>query len=221
MTSFFITGTDTDCGKTYVTRLLINYFRQQKVNCIGLKPIASGCEWQQGQWMNEDIKLLMEANQSNLVINGWLFQPPVAPHFVALDEGIEIRAKEVVSFCTQPRFMSFQLRLIEGAGGLMVPLNETETWIDMVKLAEIPIIVVVGIRLGCINHALLINEVIQAHQLPVAGWIANVVDDKTIRIEDNINDIKNRIDIPLIATVSHHATHLNTTPMMEKLCCLI
>ncbi|WP_367605820.1 dethiobiotin synthase [Legionella sp. W05-934-2] len=221
MTTFFITGTDTGCGKTYVTRLLIHYFRSLHFRCVGLKPIASGCEWLQEQWVNEDVQILMGANQSNMSINQWLFNQPIAPHLAAQAEGITINAKDIHAFLNQSQYQTFQLRLIEGAGGLMVPLNESETWIDVVKYSQLPMIIVVAIRLGCINHTLLLNEVIHKYQLPVAGWIANKVDPQMSHVEDNIQAIQSRINIPLIATVNHHSKQIDVTRMMEKVVSLI
>lgn len=217
MTAYFITGSDTGCGKTYVTKLLVQYFQHNKINCIALKPVASGCEWMDGKWVNEDVEQLMDVNHTDLVINQWLFKQPISPHFAASDDNIRLDAQSVISFCQQPQFIHYDLQLIEGAGGLMVPLNEMETWIDMIKLANLQMIVVIGIRLGCINHALLLNEVIQSKNLPVAGWIANVIDAQTDKIEDNILAIQSRIDIPLIATVNYQASQLNTTSSMMKI----
>lgn len=217
MTAFFITGTDTGCGKTYVTTLLVKYFQQQQINCIALKPIASGCELHESRWINEDIEKLMNVNKLPLVINHWLFQPPISPHFAAFEEGFNITANQVASFCQQPQFMNFDLRLIEGAGGLMVPLNQSETWIDLVKLDQMPLITVVGIRLGCINHSLLMNHVIQSHQLPVAGWIANIIDNHTDLIDENIDDIESRLNMPLLARVDYNAKQLKPTEKMQAL----
>ena len=217
MTAFFVTGTDTGCGKTYVTSLLVKYFQSLSIDCLALKPIASGCEWQKDRWFNEDVELLMAANQSNLVINQWLFEPPVSPHFAAAKIGVELNADDVISFCRQPQFLNHQLQLIEGAGGLMVPLNARETWVDLLSKAQIPLIAVVGIRLGCINHSSLMNEVIKMHQLPVAGWVANVVDGQTDLLEENINDIRSRLNFPMLGRVDNNAQSIIPTPELEKI----
>lgn len=200
---YFVTGTDTNCGKTYVTRLLIDCLSQQKVQCMALKPVASGCYWSNDQWMNEDIVALTKSNPSDMQINKWLFKEPIAPHLAARFEQVEITAQAISEFCQSPEYDDYDITLIEGAGGLMVPLNESETWLDFVRLATLPLILVVGIRLGCINHALLLNDVIRTHRLPCAGWIANRIDDTVLYQDEIINTLDKKMTVPLLADIPY------------------
>lgn len=194
--SYFIVGTDTHCGKTYVTVKLIDYFRQQQTTVLAIKPIASGG--------NEDILQLQSANpQTTLPICGWLMPDPISPHLAAKRSGIQLSAAEIAHFCQSYPREDYKKLLIEGAGGLMVPLNDQETWIDFLKLTALPVIVVVGMRLGCINHALLTMAVLQIHAIPCAGWIANFIDPMMLAQKENLDTLSSAITHPLLGSVSY------------------
>lgn len=206
MKKWFITGTDTDCGKTYVTCQLLHYFQKHQQLSYAIKPIVSGCERIGGQWVNEDISALSSANRTPIgeTISPWCFPLPVSPHLAAKEVGYHLNLNEVIKFCNLAQFEQVQHLFIEGAGGLMVPLTSTQTWVDMITAMNIPIILVVGMRLGCLNHALLTAAVIEYHQLPFAGWIANCLDKNMALIEDNIDTLKQKLKAPLLTTIDYN-----------------
>lgn len=200
MNRYFITGTDTDCGKTYVTRELIRHY----ANALALKPIASGCYKEQGQWISSDALLLSQAQPLSLEeINPWRFEWPVSPHIAAAREKQSIQLDKLIDYCLSFNKRDCDKLFIEGAGGLMVPLNDKHTWIDFLLQSRIPVIVVVGMKLGCINHALLTFSVLKAHSIPCLGWIANCFDPTMLALEENIQTISQLANIPLIARVPY------------------
>lgn len=200
MKQFFITGTDTNCGKTYITVELL----KQLPNAQALKPIASGAIGQRGCLLNEDIlKLQAQNTDSQMPVNQWLFEAPIAPHLAAAQQQIIINATAIYRFCQQPIFNQFDTLLIEGAGGLCVPLNDDETWIDFLKLSQIPIILVVGMKLGCINHALLTEAVLKEKKLPFMGWIANCLDPAMLVLNENIETLQQMMTTPLLGIADY------------------
>lgn len=205
MKQYFIVGTDTDCGKTYVTCQLIRYFQSQGHKSLAIKPVASGCfEDDDGRLISEDAQQLMLANgEFEGDICPWRFKPAIAPHIAAEAVGIRLSAQAITDFCRDERFSSLDYLLIEGAGGLMVPLNEQETWLDFLTISQIPVILVVGMRLGCINHALLTISALTAHNIVCEGWIANCIDKDMQSLSLNIKTIADKADLPLLATVPY------------------
>lgn len=198
MKRYFIVGTDTDCGKTYVTCKLASYLP----NTVAIKPIASGCMEMGSQLVSQDALLLQQV--SNLPmgkINPWRFKRPVSPHLAAEEEGVYVSADEIAQYCMEWQLPSVEVLLIEGAGGLMVPLNHEQTWIDFLKLTQIPVILVVGMKLGCINHALLTENALRGHGISCAGWIANCLDPDMLCLQENIATLKRKLSFPLLATV--------------------
>ena len=201
MHKYFIIGTDTDCGKTYVTCELLKKYKQQSVSAIGLKPIASGCDLVNGELISDDARRLQSINgATDMSISPWRFQPPIAPHLAAKAVGVKISAAEVVKFCLDPRWQQYDYVLIEGAGGLLVPLNMDETWIDVLIQSQIPVILVVGMRLGCLNHALLTASVLKANNIKCEGWVANIIDKNMLELEENIQTLIAKLDLPLLET---------------------
>lgn len=202
MNTYFITGTDTDCGKTYVTCQLIEYFKKQKKRVLAIKPVASGCIERNGLLHSEDVLNLQKHNcETTHSISGWQFAPPISPHLAAKAANIRLSASDIASFCS--KFSNFDPLLIEGAGGLMVPLNEKETWLDFLELTKIPVIVVVAMRLGCINHALLTAEILKHKQRPAAGWIANCIDQDMLALDENIATLTAKMNMPLLGVVGY------------------
>lgn len=195
MKRFFITGTDTDCGKTYVTcQLLAN-----TPNSVALKPVASGCEFIEGAWVSQDAKALQaNTNLSLDDINPWRFKDPIAPHIAAAREGVLLSARQIADYCLEFQAPEAEVVFIEGAGGLMVPLNPTETWVDMLTLSKIPVIFVVGMKLGCINHALLSAKVMQMNHINCAGWIANPLANTMDAFEENLETLQQMMPFPLL-----------------------
>ncbi|EUJ09838.1 dethiobiotin synthase [Methylophilaceae bacterium 11] len=176
--AFFITGTDTGIGKTFVACQLIRQYVAQGYRVVGMKPIAAGCDLVDGQWVNEDVKLLMQASNVDAPlhwVNPYCFKAPIAPHIAAQQENIAIQL-EVILQAYQALTELADIVVVEGAGGLLVPLHAELTIAELAAALNIPIIFVVGMRLGCINHALLSLEVMQARHLPIQGWVANPIE---------------------------------------------
>lgn len=194
MKRFFITGTDTDCGKTYVTCQLLD-FLNKNYKAQALKPVASGGI--------ADIQALHAYNADpELPINRWCFSPPIAPHIAAARDNQQLGAEDIYTFCASPAFQHFDYLVVEGAGGLMVPLNKQETWLDFLKLSQLSVIIVVGVQLGCINHALLTDLVLtHTPQVPYAGWVANCLHPPTSEDEEIIGTLMLKMHSPLITTV--------------------
>lgn len=201
MKSFFITGTDTDCGKTYAVCALHRYFVQQQKKVMALKPLASGCFLQNGQLFNADELQLQALNAGTAPVSFQKFEIPVSPHLAAQEVNQRIDLEELKAFCEAVPIDELDYLFVEGAGGLMVPLNDDETWIDFLHLTNMPVIIVVGMRLGCINHALLTTSVASHQHIPCAGWIANCLDPNMLMLEENIQTLQHKMEIPLLGRV--------------------
>ena len=207
MHKYFIIGTDTDCGKTYVTCELLKYFKKQSANVIGLKPLASGCGLENNSLISDDARKLQLINGSasnDMSITPWRFQAAIAPHIAAKAAGVHVSASDIVKFCSDPRWNQYNYVLIEGAGGLLVPLNESETWVDVLLQSQIPVILVVGMRLGCLNHALLTASVLKSNGIICSGWVANVIDNNMAELESNIQTLVTRLESPLLGCVTNN-----------------
>lgn len=198
MPRYFITGTDTGCGKTQVTCELLRTAQGQQRKTIALKPVASG------SGDDDDLRRLQQA-QPNIAVNlcPWHLSLPVSPHLAARHDNQLLSAKTIANFCTHPQWDDYDMVYIEGAGGLMVPLNEQETWLDFLQLSQIPVILVVGMRLGCLNHALLTASVLRAEHIPCAGWIANILDPEMLLLEENIQTLIQKLPWPLLRRVEY------------------
>lgn len=201
---YFITGTDTNCGKTRVACQLLAYWNARGQKAQALKPVASGCSVQNGKLVNEDTESLQGCNYlPGQRITRWMYEPPIAPHLAARLAGDELSAAGIADFCDSFPAQELDYLLVEGAGGLVVPLNARETWIDFLKITGMPVILVVGMRLGCINHALLTGAVLQLHDMPCSGWIANQIDENMLMMDESIDTLRARLPMPLIATVGY------------------
>lgn len=204
MKRYFMIGTDTDCGKTYVTCQLLDYFKRKHQAARAIKPVASGCFDRSGQWVSEDELALQRHNDdSQQIISQWRFLPPISPHLAASAVGQEITAKGIVDFCDNADTTNLDYLLIEGAGGLMSPLNDKETWLEVLSCSQIPVILVVGMRLGCLNHALLTALALKTRKITCVGWIANCLDREMLVLFENINTLTKRLDAPLLAVVDY------------------
>ena len=204
--TFFITGTDTGCGKTYVTCQLLDYLHSLGKSALALKPVASGFILKNERWINEDVFLLEQHNKNALDdICRWQLKDPVSPNFAAEREGKTLSVKEIADFCSTAHFPELDYLLIEGAGGLMVPLNHHETWLDFLRLTAMPVILVVGMRLGCLNHALLTAMALKENHVTCAGWVANCLDNNMLALEDNIELLSQKLQYPKLATIDFQA----------------
>lgn len=206
--SLFITGTDTGVGKTYVACALLQQLRQQGLNVCGYKPVASGCERTSEGWRNDDALALQRAagtTESYERINPYAFEPAVAPHLAAASAGVRIEPSRLNEIHTQLS-AHHDLIVVEGAGGWQVPLNEAMTFADWVSAQQWPVILVVGMKLGCINHALLSAEAISRRN-KLIGWIANPLPPEMPMLAQNIQTLHERMPVPLF-TIAELAKRL-------------
>lgn len=200
--SYFVTGTDTNVGKTLISCALLHGFAAQGKRVIGMKPVAAGCN---ANGQNEDVLYLRAAGNVAVdygQINPYSFLPAIAPHIAAQRTGVIIDLS-VIAKSFQDLAAQADVVIVEGAGGLLVPLNEQQDSADLVRDLGLPVILVVGMRLGCLNHALLTAEAIAARGLALAGWVANVVDDEMRMCEENIAALQQRIAAPLLGVVPY------------------
>jgi len=199
---FFITGTDTGIGKTYVTTKLLTEFNQAGFTTLGLKPIATGAIMSKEGLLNEDARRLQEAASIKIPlneVNPFVFAPAIAPHLAAKESGASLSAKQIAETMTETmRRYPADYYLIEGAGGIAVPLNETELMADLILMLEMPLILVVGIRLGCLNHAILSYELIKQLRLPFAGWVANCLDPACMEKDELIETLRKKMGEPCL-----------------------
>jgi dethiobiotin synthetase len=200
---FFITGTDTGVGKTVITVALMAWLKSRGKSVIGMKPIAAGCEWQNDRWVNEDASQLQQHSSIKLpyeTINPYAFRKPISPHLAAEADG-ELVSIERLKHESTLLAQQVDCLLVEGAGGWEVPLNRQERIADLAKAINYPVILVVGLRLGCINHALLSIAAIERSGLQCVGWIANQVDPDMACIEENRETLRLNINVPMLAFV--------------------
>ncbi|MDH5785051.1 MAG: dethiobiotin synthase [Chromatiales bacterium] len=202
---FFITGTDTGIGKSWCSAGIMEKLKQQGHNVVGMKPVASGCELTPDGLRNEDALLLQQQGSvivDYALVNPYSFAPAIAPHIAATQAGERIKLGKILERYTQLKKQSESV-VVEGVGGWLVPLNDHETVADLGAALKLPVILVVGMRLGCINHALLSAESIRASGSSLAGWIANSVDPQMDELQATINAIAQRLDAPLLGVVPH------------------
>lgn len=198
--SYFITGTDTGIGKTLVSCALLHAFAARGIHVAGFKPVACGCD---ADGQNEDVKKLRAASNvpaSYGQINPYNFIQPVAPHIAAQNAGVCIDFARIMD---SYRDLASQadVVVVEGVGGFRVPLNDTQDSADLAVLLRLPVIMVVGMRLGCLSHALLTARAIADCGLECAGWVANVLDADMAALPENISALQQRIASPLLGVV--------------------
>ena len=201
---FFVTGTDTGVGKTLIASALLHAANQKHLRTLGLKPVAAGCE-QTGEGLrNDDALQLMQAASVKLSyeqVNPVALQAAIAPHIAAANEGRRLSVDRLVGFCRGALMNKVDFCLIEGAGGWRVPLNPRETMADLARALDIPVLMVVGIRLGCINHALLTAEAIARDGLKLAGWVASCVEAEQPAWRENVDTLRALLPFPLLGVV--------------------
>lgn len=210
---FFITGTDTGVGKTYITRLFLKNLQKQGKQTVALKPVASGIDSQLGG--NEDAYWLMqEASVKSALqeVNPYCFKMPIAPSIAATIENKPLNIEEIWNACQPLLAKPSDVVLVEGVGGWNVPLNDQETTVDLAKRFNFPVILVVGLRLGCLNHALLTAQAILKTGLPLAGWIANQVDPEMPYMMENVETLKRLLPEPYLGFVGFSKNDEHTFP---------
>lgn len=208
---YFVTGTDTDVGKTCISLGLVEKLKQSGKSVGVMKPISAGCENTEAGLRNSDAVMLQEVSNVELsyeTINPYAFEPPIAPHIAAREVNTRVDMETIIKHFHTIQSQSESV-ITEGAGGWMVPLNDFQTMADLAAQMALPVIVVVGMRLGCLSHALLTIQAIQKSKLPVAGWVANHIDPDMSRPQENIQTLIEMIDAPLLGEVPFLK---NTTP---------
>jgi len=203
--AYFITGTDTGVGKTLISSALVYGFASQGLKAVGMKPVSAGCELDPltGQLLSEDVTSLIAASNVDAPlnrINPYAFAPAIAPHIAAAQAGITISLDEITRAFQQLSNLA-DVVIVEGVGGFCVPLNAELDTADLAQQMNLPVIMVVGMRLGCINHALLTMEAIKARGLSLVGWVANQVDPHMTVFEENLEALENRIQAPCVGVI--------------------
>lgn len=203
--AFFVTGTDTGVGKTHVACKLIADYVAQGYQVIGMKPVAAGCELVDGIWVNEDILKLEAASNVQApreLTNPYSFKEPIAPHIAAEMAAVKIEIAVIKSAFEELKKLA-DIVIVEGAGGFLVPLNDKQTMADLVAALDIPIILVVGMKLGCINHSLLTLEAIKARNLNLYGWVANQIEANMSMLAENEASLAARIKQPKLFSLGY------------------
>lgn len=201
--AYFITGTDTGVGKTFVSCALLRAFAAQGLRVVGMKPVAAGCRSEHGRLVSDDVAQLLAAGNVEAdrdAVNPYAFEPTLAPHIAAAMAGTHIRLEPILE-----RFAMLQAQadvvIVEGVGGFRVPLSDSQDTADLAVALQLPVVLVVGMRLGCLNHALLSSDAISRSGLRLAGWVANQVEPGMPALRDNIAALELRLPAPHIATL--------------------
>jgi dethiobiotin synthetase len=207
MSGIFVTGTDTDCGKTQVALGLMAALQDRGLKVLGMKPIASGCQTGQDGLRSADALALLAQGSHQVpyaLVNPYALAPPIAPHIAAGEAGLTIDLAPIVAAY---RALAGQADwvIVEGVGGWRVPLGPTLSVSDLPLAMDLPVVMVTGLRLGCINHSLLTAESVRARGASLAGWVANHIDPDMLAREQNLATLAALIDAPCLGVVPHLA----------------
>lgn len=203
--AFFVTGTDTEVGKTMVSVLLMHALQRQGLQVLGMKPVASGCLPSDEGLISEDAEALASAASLTLpksLINPYTFEDPISPHLAARDANTDIDLWQIAGNLNQLRQQA-DIVLVEGAGGWFAPISDERDMADLAMGLQLPVVLVVGMKLGCINHALLTAKAIEAKGCRLIGWVANRVEPRMLRFEDNLKTLTDRIGAPLLGVIPY------------------
>ncbi len=203
---FFITGTDTNVGKTLVTGALLLNARAYGLKAVGLKPVSAGCASVDGRLVNDDALLLQQLSSVPLDyadINPLALEPAIAPHIAAARAGLRPSAATLAAHVRHVDAAGHDVVLVEGAGGWLVPLNDAESLADVATALAYPVILVVAMRLGCLNHALLTAAAIEAAGLTLAGWVANTTGPLMDAFDENLRTLEQRLPALRLGTVPY------------------
>jgi len=207
MNAWFVTGTDTGVGKTLIAAALMHRLREHCRRVVGMKPIAAGSQlMSDGSWSNEDTIALRDAASVDApaaLVNPYLLVAPVSPHIAARREGVIIDIERILTAFQELQAISDAV-VVEGAGGFRVPLTESLDGADLAVALALPVVLVVGLRLGCLSHALLTAESIASRGLRLAGWVANRVDPQMPEQQANLDLLAKHLDAPCLGDVPHH-----------------
>ncbi len=203
---FFVTGTDTDVGKTLIACGLIAAANRHGLKTAAIKPVAAGCQLGDDGPRNQDALQLQQAASIALPyqqVNPVALEPAIAPHIAADLAGKRLSAARLSGYCRGLTTCGADFAVIEGAGGWLVPLNERESFADIARELRTPVILVVAMRLGCINHALLTARAVVYDGLPLAGWVANQVTPDMPYYRENLHTLKQQLPCPLLGEVPY------------------
>ncbi len=226
MAGIFVTGTDTDVGKTHVALGLMAALQNQGLQVAAMKPVSAGCE-KTAQGLRNDDALKLSAQATVVIpygtLNPYAFEPPIAPHIAAQEQGVTLSLNTLRQACAVVEQRA-EIVVVEGAGGWLVPLNAYETLADFAALLGFPVVLVVGLRLGCLNHALLSVQAIESKGLKLAGWIANDITENGYYMDENVQSLRERIAAPLLgrvpflpqASAQQTGQHLDVSPLVSK-----
>ena len=204
-TGVFITGTDTGVGKTWFTIALMEELKKQGLNIAGMKPVASGAALINDKLINEDANLIQAHCSATIdyeLINPYVFEPPVAPHIAAEKSNQHVNIDRIIQ-CYSSLLANSDLVVVEGVGGWRVPLSGRIATVDLVKALALPVILVVGIRLGCINHALLTEQSILSDQIELLGWVSNHVDEECLVKPEIIETLRSSLTSQHLGDLPH------------------
>ena len=218
MFSVYVTGTDTGIGKTLASCTLLHALRAHGLRAAGMKPVASGCERIDGEWKNADALALQAAGEPGIAyadINPFALERPLAPELAARDAGVEVDFPTILA--AHGRLAGHaDAVVIEGVGGWAAPLSASLMQADLVRALRVPVLLVVGLRLGCLNHALLSARAITADGAHLAGWIASHVDPAMERVDDNLAMLRERLPAPCWGVLPH-AEHPDPALLASRL----
>ena len=201
----FITGTDTGVGKSLVACALLHAYAARGLRVIGMKPVAAGAAFVNGAWVNEDVAQLLAASNVRApleAVNPYCFEQAIAPHIAASINKKTININKLQDSCARLSVLA-DIVMVEGAGGFCVPLNDHESSADLARALALPVVLVVGMRLGCLNHALLTAEAIRARGLTLTGWVGNHIDAAMPQADANVASLEARLNAPLIARIAY------------------
>jgi dethiobiotin synthetase len=199
---FFITGTDTNVGKTYYSVKLLRKYAKEGCSTLGIKPISSG--YDADTKINDDVKRLYEASSIKIPmqeINPFAFRDPVSPNIAAKKEHVELNVNSIMKEMNKIKKYNPDIEIVEGVGGWDVPINEKENMSDLVKALDIPVILVVAIKLGCLNHAILTVNAINQKKIKTVGWVANCIAKDELEVKENINTLKSKLNMKFLGKV--------------------
>jgi len=202
--NFFLAGTDTDCGKTFIASALLHKAAESGLRSLGLKPVAAGAAEIDGSLKNDDALSLMQFSTVALPyaqVNPVVLAPAIAPHIAAEQIGRRVTVSQLEGFVRGALMTPADFRIIEGAGGWFVPVNRRETLSELPQRLKTEVILVVGMKLGCISHSLLTVQAIRQDGLKIAGWVANCIDPDMQCLEENIDTLKQMIDAPCLGVI--------------------
>lgn len=202
---YFVTGTDTGIGKTTVALALMSALQKKGFKVTAMKPVSAGCELTDEGLRNDDAVSLMQQASVELPyhrVNPYAFEPAIAPHIAADATGVVMQREPVLAEYNNIKKQS-EFVIVEGAGGWLVPINEKETMADVASSMELPVLLVVGLRLGCLNHALLTQESINHMGLTLAGWVANHITEDFPGSTENIKTLERRLQAPMLGIIPY------------------